>query len=280
MTSSVAFDGFPLTGTTPLGGKATLTGLDGWLSKSLSRDRQVKAQQDGAWSSTGFSAAPQITATGYVVYATAAAAAAERRTMLVLGGRGSAVLTVTDALGTLTRNVEVDMLSVPPVRDTMLAFTLVATAVDPLAYGPQTLGSASLASIAAGAGRQWPRVWPTDWGVPAGVTPGAVTMLNKGTAWYWPVMRINGPVVNPQVSLGGDVIRYNATLPAGQHLDLNWGTPRRATIGDNPVSVRNLITATGNWCAVPPGGASIAYSADTADPAATLTVWGYEGAYE
>jgi hypothetical protein len=121
-----------------------------------------------------------------------------------------------------------------------------------------------------------------NYGVPPGVTPGALTLSNTGAVSYFPRLRINGPVTNPVVTLveTGDWVRYNAVLPAGQHLDINWTVPRRVTIGDNPVSVRNLITYSGNWLAVPSGGGSLSYSADTADPAATLSVWSYQGAWE
>jgi hypothetical protein len=88
-------------------------------------------------------------------------------------------------------------------------------------------------------------------------------------------------VTNPVVSLveTGDVIGFAGTVQAGQHLDINAGAPRRATIGDNPVSVRRKVASTGNWLAVPVGGGSITFSADTADPAAQLSVWAYEGAW-
>ena len=52
------------------------------------------------------------------------------------------------------------------------------------------------------------------------------------------------------------------------------------TLGDNAVNVRQKVTYTGNWLAVPVGGGSLTYSADDADPAAVLSVWSNEGAFE
>jgi hypothetical protein len=283
MTSTVTLDGFPLTGTTDRGGRIRVTSDMSWYAKSLNRNRQPKAQQDGSWPSMGSSNSPVHTIAGIAVYTNAASAKADARQMLTLCGRGStAELTVTDDLLIGTRFVELDDVAVVPVRDTMLSFTFVVTAPDPLLYGPAVFGSTTLASSAGGTGRVWPRVWPTDWGVPPGVTPGAIVVANGGTASYFPRLRVNGPVTNPVITLveTGDVVRFNGFVAAGQHLDINWGVPRRVTIGDNPVSVRQKVTSIGNFLAVPVGGGNLSYSADDANPAATLDVWSYEGAWE
>lgn len=285
MTTTVVFDGFPLTGATPAGGKAKIVGpegLDGWFNKSLRRDRQEKAQQDGAWDSTGNANSLPVVLRGQIVYPDAATAAAERRQLLALGGRSTAPLEVTDAAGYGSRMVETDALSVPPTTDRIVTFAFTLTATDPLLYGAESFAQTNLSASAGGVGRVWPRVWPTDWGVPPGVTPGAVTVANDGTASYFPRLRVDGPVTNPVVGLveTGDTVRFNGAIAAGQHLDINWGVPRRVTLGDNPVSMRHKVTYTGNWLAVPVGGGSVTFTADDADPAATLSVWSYEGAWE
>jgi hypothetical protein len=285
MTSQVTLDGFPLTGDTPAGGRARLVGsdgLDGWFNKALRRDRQEKAQQDGAWTSHGDAGSLPVVLRGQIVYADAAAAASERRRLLSLGGRDTSPLTVVDPLGSGTRMVEVDSLSVVPVRDSMLTFAFAVTAPDPLLYGPAVFAQTTLAASAGGTGRVWPRVWPRDWGVPPGVTPGAITLPNAGTASYFPQVRIDGPVSNPVVSLveTGDWVRYSGSIGAGQHVDINWGTPRRVTIGDNPVTARQRVTYSGNFLAVPVGGADMTWTADSFDDGHSLSAWGSEGAWE
>ena len=124
-------------------------------------------------------------------------------------------------------------------------------------------------------GRQWPR----DWGVPPGTTPGAITLPNAGKAAYWPRLRITGPVPNPVVSMveTGDWIRYNDTLEAGQWLDIDCGN--RRVLLNGQVSVRQRVTSGGRWLAVPEGGGSITWTADAANPEASLSVWGYESAW-
>jgi hypothetical protein len=283
----LAFNGFDFTAAaSPRGGRFRLLGLDGWLSRAQRRDRQDKMGQSGAWESTGVDASLPITAQGTATYADAASAARERRELLALGGGGQYPMTVVDALGEGTRTVEVDSLVASPVRDAAFSWSLVVTACDPLLYGPATFGSTTLAAAAGGAGRVWPRVWPTDWGVPPGVTPGAIALANDGTASYFPRLRIDGPVPNPVVSMveTGDQITYSGTVPVGQFLDVDCAR-RRVMLAarSNPtagVSMRHLVSSVGNWCAVPVGGGSLLWKGDAADPAATQSAWGNEGANE
>ena len=158
------------------------------------------------------------------------------------------------------------------------AWSVTLAAPDPLLYGPPTYGSAGLASATPGAGLLYPLAYPLDYGLPPGVTPGAVSVPNAGTAAYWPRLRIDGPVLNPVVTLveSGAWVRYNGSLLAGQWLD--WDMANRRVLLQGQVSVRQRVTSSGNWLAVPVGGGSVVWTADTADPAALLSVWGFERA--
>ena len=108
-----------------------------------------------------------------------------------------------------------------------------------------------------------------------------MAVANGGTAAYWPRLRILGPVTNPVVTLveSGAWVRINGTIPAGQYVDINAPQVRNVLLhGD--VSIRHWpVTWSGDWLAVPPGGGSVTWSADTADPAALLSVWSYEGSW-
>jgi hypothetical protein len=156
---------------------------------------------------------------------------------------------------------------------------LVVNLPDPLLYGPETFASTTLAGSAGGTGLTYPLAYPLDYGVPPGVTPGAITLSNAGTAAYWPRLRIDGPVPNPSVSMveTGDTLRYNGTLAAGQWLDID--TANRRVLLNGQVSVRHLVSVTGRWLGVPIGGGSLTWTADAADPRATLSAWGFEGAW-
>ena len=278
-TTDVSLDGLPLISDASLGGRWRVLALDGWFSRTYRRNRQAKAQQDGSWPSTGVAADVPITIRGVARFSDAFAAKSAARQLVAVAGRGTLPLFVQDGLGGLTRYVECDSVNASPVNELMFEWSLVLDATDPLAYGAPTFAQTTLASTAAGTGRAWPRVWPTDYGVPPGVTPGALSVPNDGTAAYWPRLRVDGPVPNPTITLveTGDWIRYAGTVAAGQWLDFDLAN--RRVLLNGQVSVRTAVSSSGAWLAVPPGGGSISWTADAADPAAQLSVWGYQGAW-
>lgn len=166
----------------------------------------------------------------------------------------------------------------PAGGSTSMEFSITLTAPDPLKYGAESFASTDL-SGQVGTGRQYPLAYPLDYGVPQGQTSGAISVRNVGTAPYWPRLRIDGPVTNPVVTCNetGDWIRYEGSLLSGQWLDIDLGD--RRVLLNGQVSVRQNVTSSGGWLFVPPSGASISWAADTADPAALLSVWSYEGAW-
>jgi hypothetical protein len=244
---------------------------------------QEKAQQDGLWDAQPVLGGKVIPLEGMCEEPSPQAAQALVDGMRAMSRQLVELAVDSDARGPRSAMVRIRSGWEPTwVSQTTFTYTITCIATDPLLYGPEVFAQTSLASTAGGTGRVWPRVWPTDWGLPPGVTPGAVQVANSGSASYFPRLRIDGPVTNPVVSLveTGDVVRFDGAIAAGQHLDINWGTPRRVTLGDNAVNMRHKITYTGNWLAVPAGGGSISYTADDANPAALLSVWSYQGAWE
>lgn len=286
MTSSLLFNGFDFTTpSSPRGGKFRLTALNGWLSSSLDRDRSRKSQQAGAWDSTGYTNPTPISASGQAVYASAAQAAAERREIVSLLGGGRYELTVVDAALSGTRIVECESFDVAVVNERMIRWSFTVTAVDPLVYGPLEFGQATLASSGGGAGLTYPLTYPLDYGVAPGATPGVVQVANAGTASYFPRIQIDGPVTNPRITLAetGDQLAFSGSIAAGQFLDFDCAR-RRVVLSsranpDAAVSMRHKTSFVGAWLAVPVGGGSISWTADTADPASSLSVWSYEGAW-
>jgi hypothetical protein len=256
--------------------------LPGWDDAPAVRSGLItKAQQDGDWDATGFSDGRVVTITGTVAEATPQAAYAVLQQLAALRPQQVVEFIVANSsIGTLSAMTRVTV-GVKPVwiGDTAFEYTMTVTAPDPLKYGPPTYGYATLSTSTPGAGRIWPRAWPTDWGIPAGVTPGAVAVANAGTAPYWPRLRIDGPSPNPTVSMveTGAWVRYGGTLLAGQYLDFDMANRRVLLQGQ--VSVRQLVSSSGDWLAVPVGGGSVAWTDDGGDPAAKLSVWGYEGSY-
>ena len=275
-------DGFLLAGTDAFGVTWTVRTADGWHSAPKMRtERLVKSQQAGSWPAKGHTDERLVTLQGTVTapdLVTLEDAAARLAAVLASGGMGDLV-GVSD-YGTLSMSVSIeDAPMFEPLTDRVALWQITVAAPDPLKYGPPTYGYATLSTSTPGAGRIWPRAWPTDWGIPAGVTPGAVAVANAGTAAYWPRLRIDGPSPNPTVSMveTGAWVRYGGTLAAGQWLDFDMANRRVLLQGQ--VSVRQLVSSSGDWLAVPEGGGSVAWTDDGGDPAALLSVWGYEGSY-
>jgi len=259
-----------------------VTDLAGWDdAPGIRSGLLVKAQQDGDWDATGFSDGRVVTITGAVVEASAQDAYTVAQQLAALRPQSVVeVVVVNAAIGTLSALARVTV-GVKPAWIGTLAFeyTLTVTAPDPLKYGPPTYGTATLSTATPGAGKIYPVAYPVDYGIPPGVTPGAASVANAGTAAYWPRLRILGPVTNPVVTLveSGAWVRYTGSLLAGQWLDLDMANRRVLLQGQ--VSVRQNVSSAGDWLSVPPGGGSVTWSADGADPAALLSVWGYEGSY-
>ena len=272
-------DGFLLTGTDAFGVTWTVKTADGWhAAPKIRSERLAKSQQAGSWPATGHAAERLVTLQGNAFapdLATLEGAASRLAAVLASGGMGDLV-GVSD-YGTLSMSVSIqDAPMFDPTTDRSALWQITVAAPDPLKYGPPTYGYATLSTSTPGAGRIWPRVWPTDWGIPAGVTPGAVAVPNAGTAAYWPRLRIDGPAVNPVVTLveSGAWVRFTGSLLAGQWLD--WDLANRRVLLQGQVSVRQNVSSSGDWLSVPVGGGSVTWSADGADPAALLSVWAYE----
>jgi hypothetical protein len=259
-----------------------VTKLTGWEDSAPVRPSgEPKSQQDGDWDATPFLGSRIVGIEGAVAQDSPAAAleVADELTGLQVGQVH--IFTVdNEAIGPRSAAVRIEVGAVLEWLDDMaFTYTMQVKAPDPLKYGPETFASTSLAGAAGGTGLLYPLAYPLDYGVPPGVTPGAITLGNAGTAAYWPRLRIDGPVPNPSVSMveTGDSLRYNGTLAAGQWLDID--TANRRVLLNGQVSMRHLVSVTGRWLGVPVGGGSLTWTADAADPAATLSAWGYEGAW-
>jgi len=276
--------GFLLTGEDEEGCFWTVSDITGWFTgPDIRTATQSKSQQAGSWRGKTFPDGRVIVARGQVrAPSTAVLEQAGRRlTSLLRDGSFDEFMGESEA-GIFTSTVQMD--STPqftPLSDVRATWQVAVGSEDPLLYGPPWYGTTTLSGSIAGAGRTWPRAWPRDWGVPAGVVEGAVTIPNAGLATYWPRFRIYGPVTDPRIGIAssGYSLVFHGTIPAGQYIDIDAGA-RTVTYGPNADDVRYLTDVFGRWPAVAPGGATLSYDADTADPAAVLHVYGYEGAWD
>lgn len=230
-TSAITLDGFPLIGTTPGGGRAKVTSFDGWLTGSNDRTRAKRTSGHGSWSSRGRRSENPIVARGEIVYPTAAAAAAERRALMALGGYAGTQLVVTDADDTLAVTVEVDDSDVPPVYDAMVYFTFRLTATDPFVRGltPVTVAVAAGATVPHTAGGT----------VPAEIE---VTLTSAGTV---------------DLTLNGQRLR-TGSLPSGAVLTSGPGftNPKRTIRSSTGANLFNQVIQPMQWPAMVPGSNS------------------------
>lgn len=230
-TSSVVLDGFPLVGATPGSGISTVKHFDGWINAALERTRGKRTSGHGSWSSKGRRADKPMTLEGLVRYPSAAAAAAERRAMLALGGLGDTILAVTDSLGSLQIHVEVDDVDIPPVRDALLEFTIRVTAVDPFARA----------------------VDPVTTAVASGATV-PVTVAGTAAAEIEVTLTSSGTV---DLTINGQRLR-TGSLPSGAVLTSGSGfaNPKRTIRSSGGSNLFNQIIQPMQWPAMVPGSNS------------------------
>lgn len=256
--------------------------ITGWGSAPQRLSIEERAQQDGAWDATGFSGSRPIGVEGVVMMDDPVAAMAVADQLASLTSHRAYRFTVDNAaVGARWCMVRVEV-GVDPewLGDTAFTYAMQLRAMDPLKYGPEWYGPLTLGAVGGGTGLQYPLVYPRDYGQAPGTTPGSLLLPNAGTAAYWPTIRADGGLTNPVWSLAetGDWIRYGGVIPEGQHVDIDCAM-RRVTVGDNPVSVRRLVTSSGSWLAVPPGGGTLTCTADGFTSTHSVGVWGYESAW-
>lgn len=255
--------------------------VTGWGTPPVRLTVDDRAQQDGGWDSTPLYSSRAVTIEGAVVQPSSAAAQTVADTLCALPlGSLLELVVVNDDVGTRSSWVRVEVGADPEwVTPTRFNYALQLRAPDPVKYGPIRFAATVLSSATPGAGLVFPLAYPLDYGVAPGTTPGVVSVPNVGTTSYFPRVRIDGPVTNPAVTLAetGDQVRFSGTVGAGQWLDID--TRQRRVLLNGLVSQRHKVSFTGAWLAVPRGGGSLSWTADTADPVASLSVWAYEGAW-
>lgn len=275
-------DGFDLTAQDEAGCLWTVEALDGWYTGGGVRSAiDTRAQQNGDHRGKAYRAGRVVTLRGKV-YApsTAQLELAGRRLSTLLGSGGFGDFIGDSPAGTMSSRVQLDE---TPLFDTQSSryatWQLTVGSEDPLLYGLEVFAQTGLSSVSGGAGLTFPLTFPLDFGVAPGATPGVVSVANAGTASYHPRLRIDGPVTNPVITLAetGDRVALAVTVAAGQWLDIDCA--RRYVLLNGAVSVKHKVSFVGAWLAVPVGGGTLTWTADSATTASTLSVWSYQGAF-
>lgn len=207
-------------------------------------------------------------------------AAQRSLTSLLAHGSRAATLTVSD--GYVTTLARVRLAGEPQTRllsPLMLEWRIELLAPDPLKYGPEQIASTGLPSRGSATGIVYPLAYPLDYGVTTGASAGELLLGNPGRVAYHPRLRIDGPVTNPRIWLveTGAEVRLNMTVPVDQHVDLLL--KGRRVLLQGVASRRFAVTYSGDWLAVPPGGGTLRWEADSYDDRAQLWCWAPDGAW-
>lgn len=161
----------------------------------------------------------------------------------------------------------------------MLRFSFGLTSLSPYLYGVDPVSGSSYLPATEG-GMTFPYHFGGNdkssgfWQWSESVVTGNVRLSNVGTAPSPVVMRINGPVVNPQVSHvgSGHVIAFDMTLGSGHYATINGMTHEILIDGTDPA--RGRVTRR-EWSKAEVGSNVWAFSASKYSSAACLHVMFY-----
>ena len=279
---SFTLDGMTLAGVDGEGCDWAVEMADGWFTGADVRpDSSARMGQDGDWRGTTRRAGRLFTLRGTVQAPNMVALEwASRRMSALLASGGAGTLLGSSDAGDFSAQVWLEgRPQFDPLSDRLATWQVTVASEDPLLYGPRRFEQTGLSSATPGAGLTFPLTFPLDFGVAPGTNPGSVVMPNAGTTSYLPTIRIDGPVTNPVVTLAdtGDRVAFAGSVASGQWLDIDCS--RRRVLLNGLVSQRIRVSSVGAWLAVPMGGGTVTWTADSAGPSATLSVWGYEGAW-
>ncbi|OKJ06828.1 phage distal tail protein [Kitasatospora sp. CB01950] len=167
--------------------------------------------------------------------------------------------------------------SIPYDAATLLSSTtahLMFYCADPLVYS-LTQHSLSTTAYAPASGRSYPRTYPWVYGT--GGTAGTLQCVNAGGTPTYPLLRIDGPTVNPTVQLTetGAVLVLNATLGVGEFALIDTST--RAVLHMGTIPRRDWITGIPRWPVMQPGTNTLVYRAspygDGTQPTYLTVTW-------
>lgn len=187
---------------------------------------------------------------------------------------------LTARLGDIGRQVRVWQSGSAPLIKwdgvNMLRFSVGLTSLSPYLYGVDSVSGVSMLPSSSG-GMQFPYhfeeadVSLSSWMWSENVVSGRVTLDNVGTAPSPVMIRIDGPVVNPQVSHvgSGHVIAFDMSLGSGHYATVNGVTHEILIDGTDPARGRVVRR---EWSQAEPGMNVWGFNAGEYSDAARMTV--------
>ncbi len=150
--------------------------------------------------------------------------------------------TLTVRLGSFERFTTVLQSSSAPLVEwagvNMLKFNISLTALSPYFYDVNGLSGSTLLPYTSG-GMTFPHTFDDGWVFSETVLSGSVILTNSGTAASPVKLRIDGPVVNPQVThSSGKTLTFNTTLGQGEYIEIDGETHEILFNGSDPARGR------------------------------------------
>lgn len=266
-----------------LGNFYWVTEDSGWRGGAAPRpNRQDKSYANGQFRRPNFSSGLVVSWNGYVLSPTAHARASAERKLASIGRDPYSLFTVvgTDSVGPLYSMMELDGPAIPnPLSLTDLEFSMQFGSNDPnrYVYGTQMSGTTTLPDGAGGldwvtgGGLDWVTGGGLNWG--SATSSGQIFFNNTGTAASWATWTVSAGadvLVKPTItSSTGKILRYNATLQPGDMLVLSSSPFNRFATLNGSTDVMASITPA-QWFSLATGASSVTFSADNANPTATL----------
>jgi hypothetical protein len=257
------------------------SGFNPWSRHARADQGAGRAWADGSWSGAEFQA-EAIVPIRILVVAPAGTAAwlAAHQALLAAFAPSHTDLELRFVIGGAEYVMYGRPRMVEPETDLIglgMAYTQAAfVALDPMIYsGAEHVESVGLPMTSGGL--TLPVTLPFTIG--ATVAGGSLTLANAGTAPTGLLLRIDGPVAEPRVSLqtdaGTETLWLDLTLDTGQWLDID--TQARTVYLNGTASRRGQ--AYGDWPLLPTSGGELSWTAAAYEAAALLTVTWHDSWY-
>lgn len=277
----LSLDGFPLYGVDSYGCEWHVTfqdvsGLFDGVASTLKTSE--KAMTDGWYANLPRLQGRSISIEGHIVgRCTESCVMAWNAFKSVLKPDG---MLLTVRLGDIGRQARVwQSASAPLVKwegVNMLKFTLGLTSLSPYLFGLESVSGSSFLPASTG-GMTFPYHFEADdgewgsWQWSETVVSGNVVLSNEGTAPSPVWIRIDGPVVNPQIlHVGsGHVMAFNMSLGIGHYVTINGVTHEVLVDGSDPA--RGRVTRR-EWSQAEPGSNVWGFNAGEYSDSARMTV--------
>ncbi len=245
--------------------------LDGWDLSTPEHEVTERTGADGAWIDAGRYPSRVVTVRG--AYKQNQDEARRILSRILATARRQGTITVTELDGSVRQSGYVARASkLERVGKSVAPRWEVTLVCDAFKYGA-TLNtvtvSASTATVAT-EGRTYDKTYDVVYFTAGQTEERPSTAVVAGDTRVWPVIRFNGPTVNPEIELTstGQIVAATITLGPGDYLEIDTAGPSALLNGSAPRL--GAVTTDTEFFALAPGANPLRFA--SSDPAATAVV--------